>query len=105
MPAKPALAVTVQKEIDESAVRHIDAAYFDGHTGILIKKIPYEELSKGTRIRRMILPIHTGSLLGWPTKLLYLIVSLFTASLPVTGMLIWLGKNKKPKEAAKSVLA
>lgn len=105
MPAKPALAVTVQKEIDESAVRHIDAAYYDGHTGALIKKVPYAELSAGTRIRRIILPIHTGSLLGWPTKLLYLIVALFTASLPISGLLIWLGKNKKPKKKLSAVAA
>jgi uncharacterized iron-regulated membrane protein len=101
IPAKPALAITVQKEMDGSAVRHVDAAYFDSHTGKMIKKLPYEELSKGTRIRRLILPIHTGRLLGWPTKLLYLIVSLFTASLPITGMLVWLGKRKKSKAPRK----
>jgi uncharacterized iron-regulated membrane protein len=97
IPAKPTMAITAQKEMDKSAVRHVDAAYFDSHTGKLIKKLPYEELSNGTRIRRMILPIHTGSLLGWPTKLLYLIVSLFTASFPITGLLIWLGRKKKSK--------
>lgn len=101
IPAKPTLAITVQKDMDESAVRHIDAAYFDSHTGKLIKLLPYEELSNGARVRRMILPIHTGSLLGWPTKLLYLMVSLFTASLPITGLLMWLGKKKKSKAKQK----
>lgn len=95
MPAKPALAVTVQKEPEGTSIRHLDAAFFNGHTGSLIKQIPYSKLRTGTKIRRIILPIHTGSLLGWPTKLLYLIVSLFTASLPITGFLIWLGKKKK----------
>ncbi|OOQ61605.1 PepSY-associated TM helix domain-containing protein [Mucilaginibacter pedocola] len=101
LPAKPALAVTVQKEPEETAVRHVDAAFFDGHTAALIKQLPYEKLSDGAKIRRMILPIHTGSLLGWPTKLLYLIVSLFTASLPITGFLIWLGKKKKKAKPAR----
>jgi uncharacterized iron-regulated membrane protein len=104
VPAKPALAVTVQKEPESTIVRHIDAAFFDSHTGHLIKKLPYDQLSKGTKIRRVILPIHTGALLGWPTKLLYLIVSLFTASLPITGMLIWLGKNKKTKKSRKKLV-
>jgi uncharacterized iron-regulated membrane protein len=98
LPPKPALAITVQKDQEGSISRHIDAAYFDSHTGTLIKKQPFEQLTAGTKIRRMILPIHTGSLLGWPTKVLYLFVSLFTASLPITGMLIWLGKNKKKKK-------
>jgi len=102
IPAKPALAITGQKEMDNSALRHTDAAYFDSHTGKLVKKLPFDELTKGTRIRRMILPIHTGSFLGWPTKLLYLITSLFTASLPVSGMLIWLGKRKKAKSPRKT---
>jgi uncharacterized iron-regulated membrane protein len=97
-PAKPALATTVQKEADGSTVRAVDVAFFDSHTGALIKKQPYSQVSNGTKIRRMILPIHTGSLLGWPTKLLYLLVSLVTASFPITGMLIWLGKNKKTKK-------
>ncbi|NCD71849.1 PepSY-associated TM helix domain-containing protein [Mucilaginibacter agri] len=101
MPAKPALATTVQKEPEESRIRQVDAAFFDSHTGGLIKKLPYSEVSTGTKVRRMILPIHTGSLLGWPTKLLYLLVSLFTASLPITGMLIWLGKRKKTKKKTK----
>jgi uncharacterized iron-regulated membrane protein len=105
MPAKPALAVTVQKELEGSSVRHIDAAYFDGHTGQLIKQLPYGDLTTGAKIRRVILPVHTGSLLGWPTKLLYLIVSLFTASLPITGFLIWLKKGKKTKMVRKPVLA
>ncbi|GAA4310299.1 PepSY-associated TM helix domain-containing protein [Mucilaginibacter gynuensis] len=97
LPAKPALAVTVQKELEESVNRQVDAASFDSHTGKFISKLPYAKLSNGTKIRRMILPIHTGSLLGWLTKLLYLIVCLFTASLPVTGLLIWLNRKKKSK--------
>lgn len=104
VPPKPTMAVTVQKEPESTIVRQVDAAFFDSHNGHLIKKLPYEQLSKGTKIRRVILPIHTGALLGWPTKLLYLIVSLFTASLPITGMLIWLGKNKKTKKSRKKIV-
>ena len=98
IPAKGALAVTVQKEPEESRVRQIDAAYFDSHTGKLLTTLPYSKLTTGDKIRRMILTIHTGSLLGWPTKLLYLFTALFTASLPVTGFLMWIGKQKKPKK-------
>jgi uncharacterized iron-regulated membrane protein len=52
----------------------------------------------GTKIRRMVLPLHTGAVFGWITKLLALIVTLFTASLPVTGFLIWWKRKKKEKK-------
>jgi len=48
------------------------------------------------KARRLVYPIHTGSLLGWPTKLLALIAALVAASLPVTGFLIWMNRKKKP---------
>jgi uncharacterized iron-regulated membrane protein len=53
------------------------------------------------KVRRLVYPIHTGSLLGWPTKLLALIAALVAASLPVTGLYIWLNRRKKKKPAAK----
>jgi uncharacterized iron-regulated membrane protein len=105
IPAKGALAVTVQKEPEASRARQIDAAYFDSHTGKLLSTLPYSKLTTGDKVRRMILTIHTGSLLGWPTKLLYLLTALFTASLPVTGFLMWLGKQKKSKKKTSRPIA
>ncbi|WP_050982191.1 PepSY-associated TM helix domain-containing protein [Mucilaginibacter paludis] len=99
IPPKATLAVTVQKEDANHTITTSNAAFFDSKTGAMLKKQPYQNLSTGTKIRKMMLPVHTGSLLGWPTKLLYLLVSLFTASLPVTGLLIWLNRKKKGSAA------
>lgn len=41
--------------------------------------------------------IHTGSIYGWPTKVLASLGTLFCASLPVTGFMIWRGRKKKAK--------
>jgi len=41
--------------------------------------------------------IHVGSIFGLPTKIIAFIVSLLCASLPVTGFMIWYGRNKKKK--------
>jgi uncharacterized iron-regulated membrane protein len=49
------------------------------------------------KVRRVVYPIHTGSVGGIFTKLIALAVSLFAASLPVTGFLIWWGRRKKSK--------
>lgn len=95
LPAKGNLAVTLQKESDEAIIRMPDVAYFDSKTAKVVKKQPFVSLSTGTKIRKMVLPVHTGSIFGWPTKILALIVALFTASLPVTGIIIWWNKLKK----------
>ncbi|MBZ4044583.1 PepSY domain-containing protein [Flavobacterium hibisci] len=43
--------------------------------------------------------LHVGSILGFPGKVLAFIASLVSASLLVTGFLIWWGrKNKKAKK-------
>jgi len=101
VPAKPSQAITVTKENTNTVVVSSDMAYFDAKNGSLIKKVPFDKLSLGAKIRKMITPTHTGSLLGWPGKILALLVALFTASLPISGFLIWLGKRKKAKKGKR----
>jgi uncharacterized iron-regulated membrane protein len=101
VPAKPSQAITVTKENTNAVIVSSDMAYFDAKNGSLIKKVPFEKLSLGAKIRKMITPTHTGSLLGWPGKILALLVALFTASLPISGFLIWLGKRKKAKKGKR----
>ena len=70
-------------------------AYFDKYTGEILKVRPYESFSDGDKVRRLIYPIHTGSIFGYPTKILAFLVCLFALTLPVSGLLIWLGRKKK----------
>ncbi|WP_242499314.1 PepSY domain-containing protein [Flavobacterium sp. 140616W15] len=57
--------------------------------------------------------IHVGAVLGITGKILAFFASLISASLPITGFLIWWGKQKfskkgttpKPKVATKAILA
>lgn len=49
-------------------------------------------------LRRMNYDIHTGAILGLPGKVLMFLTSLMIASLPVTGVLFWWGKHRKPKK-------
>ncbi|MET0299780.1 MAG: PepSY-associated TM helix domain-containing protein [Flavitalea sp.] len=67
----------------------------------------YKNESKGSKARRLVLPVHSGSIYGWPTKILAFISVLFAASLPVTGFMIWWNRtniNKKPKQSQKKVI-
>ncbi|MCF0061648.1 PepSY domain-containing protein [Dyadobacter chenwenxiniae] len=97
------LSVTVSKADDHAAINNIvNFLYFDKNNGQLIKKRLYAEETKGMKVRRLIYPIHTGSLLGWPTKILAFLTALIAASLPVTGVIIWLGKKKKGNKVARA---
>lgn len=103
VPAKAGQALAVQKELTDRLVIVGDGAYFDSRSGELIKKQPFASLSTGSQIRKMNLPIHAGTILGWPTKLLAFLVTLFTASLPITGTLIWWKRGKKTKKSKKVI--
>ncbi|GAA4200226.1 PepSY-associated TM helix domain-containing protein [Pedobacter jeongneungensis] len=98
-PDKKDKPVFVSKENGEARVNTTDQAYFNNRNGELIEKRPFTGLSLGNQLRKLNKPIHTGSIFGWPTKLLMFIVALFTASLPITGLLIYLGRGKKKKKA------
>lgn len=40
------------------------------------------------------LPLHTGEIMGWPSIILYSMISLIGCSLPITGFIIWYKKCK-----------
>jgi uncharacterized iron-regulated membrane protein len=46
-------------------------------------------------LMKMNYDIHTGAILALPGKIFAFLISLLIASLPVSGFLIWLGRNKK----------
>lgn len=80
---------------------------FDQHTG---KRLPaankiyetsFEDGSVGDKIRRMNYDIHVGSILGLPGKIMAFFAALIGASLPITGFIIWWGKQKKKGKKKK----
>jgi uncharacterized iron-regulated membrane protein len=98
------LAMSVIKENTTASISNVsDILYFQKGTGKLLQERLYDNESKGTKVRRIIYPIHTGSLYGWPTKILALIAALTAATLPVSGLIIYLGRKKKKKKPAKSL--
>lgn len=59
---------------------------------------PYETAKAADKLRRMNYEIHVGTVLGFPGKVLAFLAALIGASLPVTGLILWLGKKKKLKK-------
>jgi uncharacterized iron-regulated membrane protein len=82
--------------VHESAT---NAYYFDQYTGKPIGQLPYSSRSLGARVRSTFKPVHTGSIGGWPTKILAFIVCLFGVSFPVTGTIMWINRTRKKKRA------
>lgn len=96
-PDKKGKPFLVSKENSESVIHRVNQVYLDSRTAMIIKPLAFNSLSLGTQIRKMNKPIHTGSILGWPTKIIAFLTALITASLPITGFLIWFGRGKKKK--------
>lgn len=97
-PEKALNIVRVSKEQHHAKIPNVvDQLFFNSNTGKLIKEELYATQSKGMKVRRLIFPIHTGSLYGLPTKILAFLCCLIGVSLPITGFLIWLKRKTKKK--------
>lgn len=95
-PEKKDQAITVGKENTDRITTHIvDVLYFQSGSGAFVGDKLFANDTRGTQARRLVYPIHTGGLFGWPTKILAFICALVAASLPVTGFLIWWGRSTR----------
>jgi uncharacterized iron-regulated membrane protein len=72
-----------------------DALQFDGYSGRLLHRRNHSEKNRGERLIEMNYDIHVGAIGGLTGKIIAFIASLICASLPVTGFIIWWGKQKK----------
>ncbi|HYF70705.1 MAG TPA: PepSY-associated TM helix domain-containing protein [Ohtaekwangia sp.] len=75
---------------------------FDRHTleplqSDVVAETDYDKASAAQKLRKMNFDLHVGSILGFPGKVLAFCCSLIGASLPITGLIVWLGRKKKKK--------
>nr|WP_315242030.1 PepSY-associated TM helix domain-containing protein [uncultured Flavobacterium sp.] len=73
------------------------AIQFDQYTAKILKTTTYSDKNNGEKFRFINYDLHVGSILGLAGKILAFIASLISASLPITGFLIWWGRNNKKK--------
>lgn len=78
-----------------------DAIYVDQYSGKLLGQLPYANRSLGARVRSTFKPVHTGSIWGWPTKIIAFVVCLFGVSFPITGTLMWINRTSKKSKVQK----
>jgi len=81
---------------------HQSNYYFHPGDGKLMQSDPYDKKSLGLQVVEMNYGIHTGQILDLPGKIIAFIVSLIAAALPITGFVIWYGRNKKSCKKIKT---
>jgi uncharacterized iron-regulated membrane protein len=77
--------------------RFNDGYTFDKYSGKLLRYLPNTQKSAGMKFSNMNYDIHVGQILGLFGKMITFLTGLICASLPITGLLVYLGKKKKPK--------
>ena len=107
VPENEKASIEIAKNPDPETYWKADYSYFDQHTlkEIEVKHV-FGKLKNATiadKIMRMNYDIHVGSIAGLPGKIIAFFASLIAASMPITGVLIWIGRNKKKKKSAPAV--
>jgi uncharacterized iron-regulated membrane protein len=92
---------------DASTYWQTDYRYFDQYNleelSVTHQWNRLQDATFADKLRRMNYDIHVGAILGFPGKLLAFFLSLITASLPVTGFVIWYGRRNKAAKGVKKV--
>ncbi len=87
------IPVTVYGEEGKFAIRN--QLEFDQYSGKILSDKPYQELNSAEKYAYANYDVHTGSYFGLLGKIIWFITGLICTSLPISGFLIWLGKQKK----------
>lgn len=75
-----------------------DMVYVDQYSGKVIGTMLFSERSTGSQVRSTFKPVHTGSIYGTPSKIIALLVCIFGASFPVTGVIMWINRTRKKRK-------
>ena len=74
---------------------------WDQFTGKQLSLSAFPDRNNGEKLKFMNYDIHTGAILGLPGKILAFFASLVSASLPVTGFIIWYGRTFKKRRPVR----
>ncbi|GAF01776.1 PepSY-associated TM helix domain-containing protein [Saccharicrinis fermentans] len=101
-PQKDNESILVELNREPSTHWKMDYIFYDQYTLQELKPKHiygrYEMAGLPEKIRRMNYDIHTGNILGIPGKICAFLISLFCASLPITGMIMWISRRKQKKK-------
>lgn len=96
-PANSTGAVNVYVQVVDGAYYINHSLQFDQYTGKLLLERKHDEKNFGEKLITANYDIHVGAILGIPGKIIAFIACFICGMLPVTGFLIWYGRNFKKK--------
>jgi uncharacterized iron-regulated membrane protein len=103
----PEAPVFVELNRDPSTYWKMDFLFFDQYTLEEISPAhaygKFDEAGLAEKVRRLNYDVHTGAIWGIPGKILAFIVSVFCASLPVTGFILWWSRRQEKKKFLKQM--
>jgi uncharacterized iron-regulated membrane protein len=99
---QPIYCLTYQKALH---YYHRDEYYFHPVSGQLLRALPHATKSAGKKLGDLNYDLHTGQILGLGGKIVAFLISLLSASLPVTGTLLWWGRRHKTPKKRQPALA
>lgn len=82
-----------------------DETYLDQYSGQVLSQQTYEQRSLGQRVRGMFKPVHTGSIWGWPSKIISAVVCVLGFTFPITGTILWLNRLRKARKKERKLAA
>ena len=82
---------------------HRDDYAFHPVSGHVLQARFHAGKSNGGKLSDMNYDLHTGQLLGLGGKIVAFLASLISASLPITGTVLWWGRRQKSKKGAKNL--
>lgn len=74
-----------------------DYIQINPYNGTVLKADLFKDKSIGQKLAASFRAIHVGEIFGTFSKIIYFILCLLASSLPVTGIIFWIGKWKKKK--------
>jgi len=80
----------------------VDKMTLDQYSGKKVGATRFDQKTLGEKIIASAKLLHTGELFGTFSKILYFLACLIATSLPITGFLIWWGKNNKTEKTVSS---
>jgi uncharacterized iron-regulated membrane protein len=99
-PADSIAPIRVLMRYPSAMVRRQNSLYFNQYTGEVLKAELYRNYTAYDNVAQSNRNIHIGNFgLGLPGKIIWFFSGLITASLPVTGFMIWLGRKRKKKRS------
>lgn len=100
-PPRWTFTVTVRYPEDKSITGRSRVSV-NPYTADVVFKESYRDTQKAAAILRLMRPIHTGDIYGWPTRILMGLASLMIVAQVITGIIMWIVRTfkRKAKEPA-----